>query len=59
MVYATELLEKEQSGCRALLREDKVVFKFALFCGINSGLPCHYGINIISLCYAGLGGGSF
>ncbi|KAH9730294.1 Cullin-1 [Citrus sinensis] len=25
VVYATELLEKEQSGCRALLREDKVV----------------------------------
>lgn len=24
VVYATELLEKEQSGCRALLREDKV-----------------------------------
>lgn len=25
MVYATELLEKEHSGCRALLRNDKVL----------------------------------
>lgn len=29
--YATQLLEKEHSGCHALLRDDKVLAQFAIF----------------------------
>jgi hypothetical protein len=41
VVYATQLLEKEHSGCRALLRDDKVVlsefcfWKYSLLFFIN------------------------
>lgn len=31
VVYGTQLLEKEHSGCRVLLRDDKVLFWVALF----------------------------
>ena len=31
VVNSTQLLEKEHSGCRALLRDDKVLYTVALF----------------------------
>ncbi|GMP87776.1 hypothetical protein CsSME_00040013 [Camellia sinensis var. sinensis] len=41
VVYSTQLLEKENSGCRALLRDDKVEDlsrMYRLYCNISKGL---------------------
>ncbi|RYR13227.1 hypothetical protein Ahy_B04g070339 isoform E [Arachis hypogaea] len=42
-VYANQLLEKEHSGCHALLRDDKVLSKFFLLM-LTSFLTCQYSI---------------
>lgn len=49
-VYANQLLEKEHSGCHALLRDDKVLFKLFLLVMLTSFLICLCS-NVVFSCF--------